>query len=227
MYERYPVKLGRLVGRAAEKTLALWREGRRTEEPEINSAFIDSLESELDGRHVGGVRVGTWIYKSRARGRGEKLTGADFGNLLDINFDSFRVQKAFLGQAKKVPAGQDAIARLLRDRGLAAQCRKMLDITPASFVFIYTRDEVTVVPAVDVYSLLSCARPRPRVMLHGKRVGSFYAEYFKTFIGDHRIVEAIGDARALAEFSERYAVPRVQYISLTSGMTRPWQDRLR
>jgi hypothetical protein len=217
MYQRYPVKLGRLVDKAAEQTLARCREGTRTEEPEITSTFMTLVESELNGRNLGGVRVTTIIYKSRSRGQGEKLVGADFANLLDIRFQDFRVQKAFLGQAKRIPGGRDPDRQLLSDRNLEAQCRKMLDITPASFVFVYTQDEVTVVPAVDVYSLLNCTRPRPTVMLHRKKVGSFYAEFFKTFIGDHRIVQAVGDARALAEFAERYAIPRVQYISLTRG----------
>lgn len=93
---------------------------------------------------------------------------------------------------------------------LLSQCRRMLEFTPDSFVFLYSRDGVHVVPAVDV---VATDGTRPRT-LYRHTVGSFFHEHFRCFIGDTRI-HAV-DQATLVELAPTGAM-RALVVSVTEG----------
>lgn len=57
----------------------------------------------------------------------------------------------------------------------------MLDITPDSFVFVYSTKGFFVVPASSIKELKANGE------LYGKPVSRFFKEYLMCFIGDHRL----------------------------------------
>ena len=78
--------------------------------------------------------------------------------------------------------------------------KNMLARTPDSFAFFYTAKEVFVVPAFQI-SLTSDSRIRTdEVYVH--RIGPFYEEHFKCFIGDQRIAPPSTSPEDLEQVSE-------------------------
>lgn len=68
-----------------------------------------------------------------------------------------------------------------RFKKLNKQVRKMLEITPDSFVFVYSPKGFVVVPASSIKELKANGE------LYGKSVSHFFKEYLMCFIGDHRL----------------------------------------
>jgi hypothetical protein len=78
----------------------------------------------------------------------EPELGADIVMVLDVETPDFVVRKGFLAQAKRVESGKLIDAG--EHRRLIEQCEKMLYVTPASMVFLYSTGGVHVVPAAAV-----------------------------------------------------------------------------
>jgi hypothetical protein len=122
---------------------------------------------------------------------------------LDVEIEGFSVKKGFLAQAKRVepsdtfPASE---ASRLRD-----QCKRMLNHTPDSFVFLYSAQSgITVVPAVELVGARDC-NPHE---LTNRPVGEFFADHLDCFIGDHKIRAAdVAQLEALrGDYSARSVV---------------------
>lgn len=64
--------------------------------------------------------------------------------------------------------------------GLKEQCNKMLDLSPDSYVFLYSRKSISVVPAVSV---VGADKWIPHD-LSSRSITRFYEEHFQCFIGD-------------------------------------------
>ena len=225
MYARYPAKLGRAVGDAAELTRRRWQEdGWFTEEPAMTVSLMTRIDERLNGQQFGSITVETRVVTSLGPGSLERATGADFANILHVDFGSFELKKAFLAQAKKVASGANLVAHLRGDRNLLGQCEKMLDITPAAFVFTYSQDRFSVFPALDVYEMLRSDTLKDEVRLYRKGIGAFYAEFFRTFIGDHHLAEFARDEKALREFAQRYGVDKLLYIGMYPVARAAWRE---
>lgn len=63
------------------------------------------------------------------------------------------------------------------------QCETMLALSPDAFVFLYSKQAVSVVPAIAVASA-DTWNPHE---LSSRSVTRFYEEHFQCFIGDRRI----------------------------------------
>ena len=63
------------------------------------------------------------------------------------------------------------------------QCEKMLSLTPDSFVFLYSKYGISIVPAISVLSAKQC-NPHD---LYSRSISRFYEEHFQSFIGDRRL----------------------------------------
>lgn len=214
---RYPRKLSRIVVEVGDEVLEAWSGGWIQDEDQITERFVTLTEKRVNGLKIGNLRIRAKSYSGP--GREEKVTGADFAIILEIDFDGFLLRKAFLAQAKKV-TDVDAVRnrvlrKVLQDRNIKCQCRKMLDISTMSYVFAYTPGGIFVFPALEVHRLLECGDPRPRVYIHSKTVGAFYEEFFKTFIGDHYIADWVTDVKELRQFAERHEIRHVLHIRLT------------
>lgn len=80
----------------------------------------------------------------------EPLFGADIVMTIEAVGSNFEVKKGFLAQAKRLEQGKRLNTRDYNQ--LKKQCRDMLAVTPASFVFLYSTTGVTVVSANAVVS---------------------------------------------------------------------------
>ena len=100
--------------------------------------------------------------------------------VLNIALPEFAVSKGFLAQAKLIRKGGSGDLKELRQ-----QCKKMLVLSPDSFVFLYGQDGVRVVPAIAVVG----AKVDP-VLLYSRSAQRFFEEHFECFIGDGNIKSA-------------------------------------
>lgn len=118
----------------------------------------------------------------RGPGSQESQFGADFMAVFRASLPDFEVAKGFLAQSKLIEPGETfttADAKKLKQ-----QCEKMLEHSPASFVFLYSQQSgIVVVPAGEVLAARDC-NPHELTALS---MGKFYEEHFECFIGDHSI----------------------------------------
>lgn len=80
----------------------------------------------------------------------EPLFGADVIMTIEAIGRNFEVKKGFLAQAKRLERGKRLTTRDYNQ--LKKQCRDMLAVTPASFVFLYSTTGITVLSANAVVS---------------------------------------------------------------------------
>ena len=169
------------IAGAAERALDALREGRVEQEPALTDRMLGAIEESMREFRTRGV---TWTAKTltdRGRGAQESRHGADFAGVLAIDLPGFNVRKGFLAQAKMIEPAT-AMPRRDFDR-MKAQCDSMLNRTPDSFVFLYARDAITVVPAVSVVS----SQLRNPHELYSRSISRFYEEHLESFIGDRRL----------------------------------------
>lgn len=196
-------------------TLDSLRAGRVEQEPAVTDRLLGVLEHVLNRQMIGGV---TWTAKTltdRGRGSQESQFGADFMAVFRASLPDFEVAKGFLAQSKLLEPGESfssTEAKKLKD-----QCERMLNYSPASFVFVYSQQSgIVVVPAGDVLAARDC-NPHELTSLS---MGKFYEQHFECFIGDHSIKSA--NPSGLEALRERAAARK---LFLLSG--GPWQVQSR
>lgn len=188
---------------AIQRSVEALREGRVEHEPAMTDRMLGTIEeivnhashtrdeanravlpSDSDtGQTVGelpdlneDVRV-RWHAKTltdRGRGSQESIFGADFAGVLDIQLDDYKVSKGFLAQAKLIRAG----GRINR-KDLVKQCEQMLGLSPASYVFLYSKRGVRVVPAVAIVGASGYHND-----CYDRSAKRFFEEHLACFIGD-------------------------------------------
>ena len=67
---------------------------------------------------------------------------------------------------------------------LREQCEQMLQLSADSFVFLYSRSWIRVVPAVAIMGLRSSTNPQD---LHSRKISQFFEDHIECFIGDRDI----------------------------------------
>ena len=102
-----------------------------------------------------------------------------------MDLPDFGVAKGFLAQAKRVEPG-DSFRQSEWDR-LVDQSRAMLTVTPESFVFLYSRNGITVAPATAFVSARERCNPHK---MYAQSVTRFYEQHFECFVGDTNIQSA-------------------------------------
>jgi hypothetical protein len=122
---------------AVNLTMEKYSQGRVTDEDDITGVLVGRLDEKLEGQ-IGGLVWSTSVVRHR-RGVAseESMIGADI--VIHVSFQT-RVRKYAKGvlvQAKRVEPGHRLNNGALLD--LVDQCNKMLQITPASFVFAYAK----------------------------------------------------------------------------------------
>lgn len=111
---------------------------------DFQSPHIDwQADVATEGRGRGRLR-GRTLKKTTE----EPLFGADIVMTIDVDTPEYKTRKGFLVQSKRLEVGQ-AIASSEHKR-LVDQCEKMLRVTPASMVFLYSVNGVAVLPATAV-----------------------------------------------------------------------------
>ena len=180
---------------------------------EITKEMVNRVQANLDGKVIHGVEFAVQVFRRTQ----ESNVGADLMGVVQIETPTGSVQKGFLAQAKVCSLDTDswgnhvAICRDSNSR-LRKQVRDMLAQTPDSFAFFYTAEGIFVVPALQI-SLTSGNRiSTDEVYAH--RIGPFYEEHFKCFIGDQRIAPPSTSPDDLEQLSEELSEKANHVLSI-------------
>jgi hypothetical protein len=193
----------------AEAALRAYREGRAPQEPSLVQRTLSEIEHQIDGLQIKGTKWESGALASSGRGAAESKVGADFVGVFEVHLPNYSVKKGFLAQAKLLK--RDSLEKRERKR-LRIQCEKMLSHTPDAFVWLFTANEIRIVPAISVV-----AGDNQPFDLYYRGIRRFFEEHFACFIGDRAI--STSDTRGLDQLRslvERYGAPRGLYIGASS-----------
>lgn len=169
------------IEKAAQRVVRSYQEGVIEHEPTFTDRLLGGIEEAMNEFEVKGVRWRSKTLTFQGPHAQETRYGADFIGVLDIDVPGYSVVKGFLAQAKRVELVHTMNRRDWED--MKIQCEKMLALSPDSFVFLYSREGISVVPAISV---VGCDIWNPYA-LSSRSVTRFYEEHFQCFIGDRRI----------------------------------------
>ena len=173
-------KAAKRIADAIDHSVDALRQGRVEHEPAMTDRMLGAIEESLTDYQHKGIRWTAKTLTDRGQNSQESKYGADFMGVLNIELPDFRVSKGFLAQAKLIrnkSAGN--VAQLKK------QCEKMLKLSPDSFVFLYGRSGVRVVPALSVIG--SNLDP---LQLYDRSAQRFFEDHLECFIGDRSIKSA-------------------------------------
>jgi hypothetical protein len=194
------------VADAADGATEALATGRVEQEPAFTDRMLGRIEQAMDGFESRGIRWTAKTLTDRAPGAQERQFGADFMGVLNIALDDYTLGKGFLAQAKLIEPGT-SLRHAEFDR-MQLQCRKMLAASPDSFVFLYSVQGISVVPAISV----AATTPRNPHELYSRSISRFFEEHFESFIGDERISAA--DIKTLEGLRSNVGARRLLYLSL-------------
>ncbi|XDD53003.1 hypothetical protein AB3N62_10965 [Leptospira sp. WS4.C2] len=187
---------------------------RDFEEPLIDSNYLIEVRTLLD----------------RGPNSPEKKYGADFAVILKSNSKDYSISKGFLGQSKNInkptivdkfiqSVGSNAkildgilkfslpnSSELLRFQD---QCRDMLAITPDSYGFLYSDEDVYIIPASSVTSSKQTFNNQNH---HFKLCETFFYNFFASFIGDQLLYNHTNEN--LEKIKEERKIKSILYLNL-------------
>lgn len=169
-------RVARRAATGADAARHAYASGRVPDEPRLVERALTEIEHAVDGARIHGL---SWIASSMTsigRSSAEATYGADFVGVFEVHLPDFEVTKGFLAQAKLVDHG--ALGTRERQR-LRDQCQKMLAHTPDAFVWLFSSEEIRIVPAISV-----TAGDNDPASLYYRGVQRFFEEHFACFIGD-------------------------------------------
>ena len=191
---------------AANHTLDAFSEKRTEHEPSFTDRLLNSIELQIDGKIIGGVKWTAKTLTDRGANSQESEFGADFLGALSLEFDDYNVKKGFLAQAKIVEPS-DTFPKKESER-LIDQCNKMLNHTSDAFVFLYSHQSgIEIVPAVEVVSARHC-NPHE---LTTKAITEFFKDHLECFIGDRSI--QVANSETLKTLAKAYKTRNALLIS--------------
>jgi len=169
---------------AVEYAMMKYSKGLVADEDDLTGVLVGQLDHALDGQ-IYGLTWSTSIVRHRKGiAAEEKATGADMVFHVRLKTRQHDYAKGVLIQAKKVEP-RETMSKADHSR-LINQCRTMLNITPASFVFDYAFGEMRCASA----SRISGSKNR---VLHEEcdwTTYRFFLELFRCPIGDPRLTSA-------------------------------------
>ena len=198
------------IVRAERLALQDYEQGRTQQEPQITDRLIAYIQLNLNGKRFSGIDWKAVTLPDRGPRSAESQLGADLLCALELRLNGFSVSKGFLVQAKKIEPSHPFRAQDYQE--LKAQCEKMLDISGASFVFLYSlQSGIRVVPAISIVGARSC-NPHE---LESISLGECFMVHFECFLGDRRLAPAVG--KTLQHLLEEKRAKRVLLISGTEA----------
>jgi hypothetical protein len=192
-----------LNGREEEITLILRRE--------INQQLLDSIKKKLGGQNIGGCKFTVATFKKKQ----ESKIGADLAGIIEFNFNGRTVSKAFLAQSKVAKSYQyDRNLPTIKcaNKDILNQAVNMLQISSDSFFFLYSKDGIYCVPALQVHLAGLNVIDTATQPFH--KFGAFYEEFFKCFIGDHLISPNKFGAVNLEDYAEKIKANAILKITV-------------
>ena len=211
---------GRLIREAEERARGQMNEGQVEQEDDITARFFEAIQQIFE-RHGEShrYRFSARTLRSRGPNAPEKRFGADVCGALDIDIPGCRIRKGFLVQAKRANSQHIRVTRepypsplfSVDDefRRLQKQCKRMLRVSPDSFVFVYSSSGFSVVPATSIAGI---GRTNSPVEFYRKTVAGFFREFLKSFIGDHNITAH--DDETMERAAQRWDCKQALLVSL-------------
>jgi hypothetical protein len=198
-YRRIVQESARRVANAASRTVPDYVASKIEEETDFTSEMLGRMKESMEGFRTRGVRWTAKTLTSHRPNAQETTFGADFIGVVSFDFPDFKISKGFLAQAKRVePNGY--ISSDDWDR-MVVQCKKMLWLTSESFVFLYSRTGITIVPATAIVSAQGRCNPHD---FYFRRITRFYEDHFECFVGDLQISSA--DIATLERLKVRHSI---------------------
>jgi hypothetical protein len=195
------------IASAVDRVVDAYGKGRVEHEPAFTDRMLGAIEETMNGFEARGILWTAKTLTSQAPNAQETLHGADFAGVLSVSLPDFHVKKGFLAQAKRIEP--DASIDAHEFERMKDQCELMLQRSTASFVFLYAKSGVRVVPAIAV---VSSKRLNPHE-LYGRGISRFYEEHFECLIGDRRINRATPEM--LDELQRDLSVRRALLLTAT------------
>ena len=205
------------VGLTTRRIVSIFKEGIVQKEDQITGALVSELAKKLSGIRIEGIEIKVRAFSLRE----EKETKADLGVLFNVRLPEYELSKAFIAQAKICRCKRSFPSYVFSHdnitKSLLNQCLQMMEITPSSFVIVYTQDYhcgIRVFPAADVYALgnkISCKR---LTHLYGMKLKNLFKNFLKCFIGDFKITSYFWGVKGLEEFISEYRIKRGLLVQL-------------
>jgi hypothetical protein len=206
----FVTRFGKIIDRAEQTIIESIQDGRIEEEPSITERLLHGIETEFNESY----EQDGFIFRARSlgshgRNAAEHEFGADFCGLLDVELPEFTQSKGFLCQAKRDgngvsvgrgPRGLSTITftnSILLD-SLRNQVTKMLNITPASFVIIYSMQGFLMLPGIDILTL------KTSTAIYAMPIKHFFKDFMMCFIGDIQL-NAYDDATFRQRIDESHS----------------------
>ncbi len=170
--------------RAVSAAMLKYSNGLVTDEDDITGVLIGQLDAAFDDE-IGGITWSSSILRHRKGvAAQEKKAGADMLFHVSIKTPQLTYSKGVLIQSKRID--EDIAMTAIGHKELLGQCDKMLDITPASFVFNYTKSGMRCASATKIAGTSS------RVLNDSCNLTSyrFFLELFRCTTGDRNITSA-------------------------------------
>lgn len=183
-FEETLKKAAHRANKAAVAAMSKYRSGRVHDEDDITGILIGQLDAELDGQ-IGDLTWDTSVVRHRAgTAAEEKAIGADM--IIHVRLDTPKISysKGVLVQAKRSEPGI-SLSGADHTR-LVDQCKKMLAVTPESFVFNYAQGEMRCGSALWISGLTKTPIHDQCSMTSYR----FFYELFRCPIGDSRLSSA-------------------------------------
>lgn len=177
-------KAAHAADRAVQMSMEKYANELVTDEDDITGALIGRLDAAFD-RKIGGITWSSSILRHRKGvAAQEKAVGADMLFHVSIKTPQLSYSKGVLIQSKRVDEGAEMTAAGHKE--LIGQCNKMLVITPASFVFNYTKSGMRCASATRIYGTKSRALNESCNLISYR----FFLELFRCTTGDPNITSA-------------------------------------
>lgn len=170
--------------RAVSAAMEKYAYGHVTDEDDITGVLIGRLDAAFD-ENIGGINWTSSVLRHRKGvAAQEKRVGADMLIHVSIKTPQLTYSKGVLIQSKKVDDGVEMTVGSHKE--LLSQCDKMLNITPDSFVFNYTKSGMRCASANRIAGTSS------RILNDSCNLTSyrFFLELFRCTTGDRRITSA-------------------------------------
>ena len=169
---------------ATADAIGAYADGTYHYEEDITSALVMALRKNFNGRKFAGFKWSASLLKGyRGDASEEGKTGADILIHVTLKTPTINYSKGVLVQAKRHTGNLSATAHA----ELVGQCGKMLNYSPASFVFYYSKEKMRCASATVVEG--SNERNLAALCLWSSH--RFFLELFRCPIGDRRITSAL------------------------------------
>ena len=198
-YRRIIQHSARRIADAANHTVQEFILDHVEHEPEFTGEMLGRMKEAMNDFVTRDIRWTAKVLTSQGPKAQENLFGADFMGVVEFDLPEYRVTKGFLAQAKRVEHDQRITPREW-DR-MVQQCEQMLTITAESFVFIYSRSGIIIVPALTITSATTPTNPHE---FYSRTALRFYKDHFECKVGDRAVSSA--DIETLERLKARHAL---------------------